>query len=426
MAKKVKKRKAQKPPREFTRRQLSRWQQQKRRQRIIFGAGIFIIAAVIVIVAVGLYAGWYRPLHQTAIRVNETEFNMKYYIDMLKFRGEGQGAEYISYMADSIVTEIEQNELIRQGALKLGTSVGDDEVKEELKKLDLPVNDASRDLVRTQIFIEKLRDEYFEHQVPVSAEQAHIMAMLLESESQALEVRAGLENGESFTELAGELSLNYLTRTNEGDLDWHPESIFIELLGTSIPVEFAFGSEGGALSQPLYDEEITKGVGYWLIEVLERDEDMEEAHVQAMLLGSEEEAKEIKARLEASDNFTALAKEHSQLIGAEENEGVLGLVMPDEMTPAFDEFVFNPDTELKTPSEPIRDDAVSTKGGYWLIKILDKDDDRQIDESDRDILKAKALNEWVSSLWDDPSNVVDDSFLDDEKKELAIRQATGG
>ena len=95
------------------------------------------------------------------------------------------------------------------------------------------------------------------------------------------------------------------------------------------------------------------------------------------------------------------------------------------MTTAFDEFVYNLDLEPGTLSEPIRDESVATKRGYWLVEVLDKDDNRQIDESDRDLLKAKALNEWVASLWDDPNNVVDDSFLDGEKKAWAIEQATG-
>jgi len=42
------------------------------------------------------------------------------------------------------------------------------------------------------------------------------------------------------------------------------------------------------------------------------------------------------------------------------------------------------------------------------------------------LLKARALDEWVFSLWDDPENEVDDSYLDDEKKAWAIEQATRG
>ena len=420
------KKKVEKPRREVTKRQLSRWQQQQRRQRIIFGLGTFIIVAVVGILGVGWFIGQYQPMHQTVIIVNDTEFNMGYYVDMLKLQGRNQPAEYMPYIADSAVNGIKQNELIKQGALKLGFSVSDKEVNKQLKDSDLPINDALRDLTRTQMLIRKLRDEYFEQEVPVFAEQKHVMAMLLESEQQANESRAKLENGESFAELAGELSLNALSKAKKGDLGWHPESILTESLGTSIPEGYVFSSEAGVLSLPLYDEEITKEVGYWLIKVLGKNEEDEEAHVMAMLLGSEEEAEDVRARLEAGEDFATLAEELSQYAESKENGGDLGMVTPDTITPAFDEFVFNPELEIEMLSQPIRDETVTTNGGYWLVKVVDEDDNRQIEDDDRDLLKAKALEAWVTSLLFDPENRVDDSYLDEEKKAWAIEQAMKG
>jgi len=416
------KKKVGKPRREVTKRQLSRWQQQKRRQRIILGLGIFIIAAVLGILGVGWYISQYQPLRQTVIRVNDTEFDMKYYIEMLKLQGGNQSTQYMRFLADNVVKNIELNELIKQGALKLGISVSDKAVNEELKRSDLPVNDVHRDLTRSQMLRSKLQDEYFEQQVPVFAEQKHILAMLLESEQQADEVRARLENGESFTELAGELSLDALSKANQGDFGWHPESILSELLGTSIPEGYAFSSEAGVLSLPLYEEGISKGVGYWLIKILDRNEEDEEAHVLTMLLGSEEEAQEVRARLEAGEDFATLAKEFSQLDGVEENEGEY-MLTPGMMSPAVDDFTFDPEVDLETLSEPIHDETVATKGGYWLVKVVDEDDNRQIEDDDRDFLKAKALDAWVFSLLYDPENEVDDSYLDDEKKAWATEQA---
>jgi len=179
------------------------------------------------------------------------------------------------------------------------------------------------------------------------------------------------------------------------------------------------------LSQPVYDEEISKGVGYWLVKVLDRNEEEEETHVQLMLLGSEAEAQQVTGRLEAGEDFATLAKEFSQLAGVEENEGEYSLV-PGMISPVMDEFVFDPETELETLSEPIRDETIATEGGYWLIEVVAEDEDRRIEVEDRDWLKAKALNEWVSSLWEDPENEVDDSYLDDEKKAWAIEQAMRG
>ena len=93
------------------------------------------------------------------------------------------------------------------------------------------------------------------------------------------------------------------------------------------------------------------------------------------------------------------------------------------MSLAFDEFVFNFELELETLSEPVRDENVLTKGGYWLVKISDKDDNRKLDDNDRELLKAKAFDEWISSLWDDPENKVE-SYLDAEKKAWAVERAS--
>ncbi|GAH73383.1 unnamed protein product, partial [marine sediment metagenome] len=82
--------------------------------------------------------------------------------------------------------------------------------------------------------------------------------------------------------------------------------------------------------------------------------------------------------------------------------------------------------ELETGviSEPIRDDTLVTTGGYWLLEVLAKEDDKQISDEDRDLLKAKALDEWVLSLWYDYGYEVN-SYLTDEMREWAIEKAVG-
>jgi len=421
------KKKVEKPKREVTKRQLSHWQQQKKRQRIILGLGVFIVSVVLLIVGVGWYIGYYQPLHQIVVRVNNTEFNMNYYIKMLKFYGEGWPIQYMDALADEVVTIIGRNELVRKGALGLGISVSDKEVDEKLKSYDPPLSKDYRDIARTELLISKLLDRHFEQEVPVFAEQRHIMAMFLESEGQATEIRARVQTGEDFAELAGELSLDSFSKDEKGDLGWHPEDILAELLATSTPGEYAFSSEAVMLSQPIYDETKTKSVGYWLIEVLERKEESGEAHIQAILLGSEEEAQDVRARLEADENFATLAEEFSQHEATRGSGGDFGWLSPEDVAQgsAFAAWADIFELETGVISEPIRDDTEVTTGGYWLLKVLDEEDNKQISDDDRNLLKAKALDEWVFSLWYDPGNEVN-SYLTDEMREWAIEKATEG
>jgi hypothetical protein len=444
------KKKVEKPQREFTRRQLTRWQQQKRRQRIIFGSAILIVVAVLAVIGAGVYTQWYapkyKPLHETVIEVNGTKFNMQYCIDTLKFQ-LGDYYYYAEYYFDYAVETIEQNELIKQEAEELGFTVSDAEVEEVIESYGYDNIPAVGDAIRAQLLLAKLNDEYFEQQVPQFAGQRHIMAMFLESEGQANEVIARLEAGEDFTELAAELSLDATCKEKEGDLGWRPEGVLPRLIGSSVLEENAFTCEVGVLSQPIYEETKTKMVGYWLIEVLERNEveaegeeteaaeeeeaeaTEEEVEVQAkvkvMLLGSEEEANEVIARLEEGEDFATLVEEFSQHDASSQDGGEFELTSADTISSVFNEFVFDPEVELGSLSQPIRDEEVSTTGGYWLIEVVDIDDNRQIDEESRDLLKGDALNSWVAALWEDPDNNIV-SYLDDEKRQWAISYILGG
>ncbi len=422
------KKKVEKPKGKFTRRQLSQWQRQKRRQRIILSIGISVIAVVVGLVTAGIYYGWYlaeyKPLKQTVIEVNDTKFNMDYFIQALKFQAGGQPGQYMLFLIDSVVEKIQQRELIRQGALELGITISDKEVNDELKNHDLPHNQAVSDIVRVELLLDKLREEYFEPQVPLSTEQRHIMAMFLESEAQVAEAKDRLEAGEEFSEIAGELSLDSLTKENNGDLGWRPQGVLGKLLVTSLLDDYAFSSEVGVISQPLYDEEKAKSLGYWLIRVLERKEGSDEAHVQAMLLASEEEAQSIKARLDDGEDFDQLASSHSQLPGSSEDKGDLGWLTPGSMSQAVSDFVFASETELNMVSGIISDEEATTTGGYWLFEVLGSDT-RELADEDRNSLVDQARDDWLASLMDDPENKVI-SYLDDEMRAFAVSKAQAG
>ena len=417
------KKKPEKPQHILTPRQMSRWERQKKRQRIILATGIFVIVLALAVVGVGWYLGQYKPMRETVIKVNGTEFAMDYYVEMLKLEGAYHSVPDLSYVADSALQNIQRNELLRQGALELGFSIADEEVVKEIRENDLPDKEAYRDLIRQQLLTDRLLDAHFDAQVPLFAEQRQVMAMMLESESQALDIRSRLEDGEDFSELAEELSLEPFSRNKGGDLGWVPEIILQEMLQTSI-VDDIFSHRVGELSQPIYDDEAQKWVGYWLVEVLERDEDEEEAHIQIMLLGSEGEAQDIKSELETGIEWGPLAIEHSQMKGVAENKGEW-LVSPGEMNALVDAYSFDPETEPGAVSESLRDETVTTTGGYWLIEIPDQDADRRIDTEYRDYLKAKAFDEWMAALVDDEGNEIV-NYLDAEKKTWAIEQASRG
>ncbi len=410
----------QRPQREPTRRQLARWQREKKRQRIIHILGVTVIVAVIAIVGAGAYLASYRPLHETIMTVNGTRFDMSYYINVLKYYSRNQDPSNVYTIANYVATVIEQNELIKQGAAQLGFTVSNEEADKELARLKL--DKQYRDLVRKDLLVKKLLNEYFDGQVPLKGEQRQVQAMFLESQSQVRDVTSKLAAGKSFNELASELSLDTTTKTKKGDLGWHTKDVFSQAY-TPVLADYAFDSEVGVLSPPVADETKPKGVGYWLIKILEKQPDADDTHVLGIQLGSEEQARMVKARLDAGEDFAKLAGEFSHLEDSKNKGGDLNWVRPGMLNPAVNDYIFKSGAPRQTVSNPIRDDKAITTGGYWLIEVLARDENRKIDDEDRQALKNKTLTDWIQSLMANPDNKVE-NLLDNEKISWAVNKAT--
>jgi len=419
----AKKKNVEKPQRQITKRQLSSIKRQKRRQNFIFYGGILIIAAVIVIVFVGLYMGEIRPYHQTVLKVYDREFNAQYLMDTTKYFGRLYPPEtYLTNLSSLVYSSpnyITQSELIRRGAAELGITVDDDEVKESLKENEVTVNDASVDLARLSFLNERLLEEYFKPQVPATANQVNMMAMFLESESQASAITAEFAASGNFTGLAGEYSLDFYTKEKMGDLGWRSRDFLEYEMGTTVPVEYAFDAEIGTLSQPIYDEK-SKPIGYWLVNILERQEN-DQAYVEVILLGSVEEADIVFHRLIDGENFGELAREFSQ-DDSREQGGDLGWVTPGSRSAVFDEYVFNPEAVDLGVQGPIEDTSVSTKGGYWLVKVVDREENRPLEDEEKESLAEKAFSDWVSQLWEDATDEIDQSFLTAEVTQWIVEK----
>jgi hypothetical protein len=424
----AKKKNVEKKPREMTRRQLSHHKRQLRRQRIIFLSGISVIVVVALIVLVGWFMGEYYPMHRTVIQVGDVKFNTRYYIDAMKIYGANQPVAQFNNIGVTVGNYIVQNEIIRQAAEKLGITISDQEIRAQMGDMGGSMSKAYIDIVRGQLLPSKLKDEYISTLVPVSANQVDINAMMAESDNVALEIRDKLLMGDNFTALDKEFAQNYASKHNDGEYGWHPASILYDQLGSNIPIDFAFGAEPGTLSPPLSDNASYKQFGYWLINVQDINED-EEATVKALYLSSQAEALDIRAQLEAGGNLTALADEYTQYSPSKEGHGDLGLIDKPEdpgdtaVTTDFDAYVFGPNVTMGEWSDPVSDNTLWSRGGSWLVKVIDKQADREISSDDRNTLINKAYSDWYSNLWQEVSADVDISGLTDEVNQWATDRA---
>ena len=446
MSKKQKKAIPQRVP---TKHQLSKWQRQMKIRRIVIIAAVVFLAGILSWVGYGLYQDYKsNPSREVAIEVNGVPFSVEYYVKMLDiyvdnyinftvntyldFYMQAYNAtreETIQLLTFNAISDLSQNtdnitdmitgqvadniinvELLRQGAKNLDIEVTSEEIDAKLAELEWPNERVYQDIIRSDLLQEKL-GEYFGSQLPDTMEQAHVQAMLVESEEVANEVIAKIEASGNFTALVEEFSCNPWI---EGDLGWLPR----ELMPNTLIADAAFNLTVGEISQPIYDKAATKNVGYWLIEVTDKHD--EEINALVMLLGSEAEAERVKAQLAAGGNFSALAMEYSQHESKTEG-GELGWLKKGDMgSETFDKVAFN--LTGNEVSEPVKDESGQTTGGYWLVNVVDRGD-HELEENVKEELINKRYNDWRKD-WTEESTI--ETYLDADKKAWAINKVLEG
>ena len=415
MAKKHIKTELKRPP---TKHQLSRWQRQQRIQRIIVIVGIIFFALVVGYIGYGYYNEQVKPLHQPVVKINDTVFDMDYYAKLLELSTRGEDSTATWSRADELINVIESGELIGEVSTDLGFGVGADEINSELRSLELPNEKVYRDVVGSRLLAARLLQNYFDPKVPTECEQVQVQAMFLESNEVAKKVIDRLGAGDNFTALAKEYSLEPITKDKGGDLGWLPKDFAYVLLGNlgdSLLKEIPFSLETGALSEPTYDGSVAKGIGYWLVEVTEKDE-KKGNHARGILLGSQQEAEEVRARIEAGEDFGALAKEYSQHSASKEQGGDLGWT---QETGISSRVVLSLAMQLEpgAVSQPTADNSVQTKGGYWLVKVVDRDDSRALEDETRNALKLRLFEDLLVEQREKNSI---ETYLTEEQKSWAV------
>lgn len=244
--------------------------------------------------------------------------------------------------------------------------------------------------------------------------------MFLESNEVVEEVIDKLGAGDNFTSLAKEFSTEAVTKEKGGDLGWLPKDFADILLGDSMLKDIVFNLELGMLSEPTYDESIIKEIGYWLIEVVERDED-KGSYTRGILLGSRQEAEQVKAMSEAGEDFAVLVQEYSQDSESKDQGGDLGWTQEGFVNEVVSEVAF--ELELNVLSEPIRDETVQTRGGYWLVKVADEDANRQLEDEVREGVRLKLFGDWIE---EQRSKSLIENYLTQEQKSWAVGRVLRG
>jgi parvulin-like peptidyl-prolyl isomerase len=420
----VAKKRTEEKPKEYTRRQLSHAKKEARRQNIILIVGIVVVAVILLIPATGWFVSSYLPLHQTVLEVNGVKFDTAYFIDIMKIRYLNDSTKDSETLAQEALQFMEQGEEMKQGAAKLGMTVSDNETKSYLEMMGLPSTKGFMGYFGNQLLAAELQNVYFGGKVPETAAQVHALMMMLESDQQAMEIKARLANGDNFTALSETYAQNYYSKNvNKGDFGWHVREILKTQTGTDIPLDYAFSAAAGDLSQPLTDNETYKQWGYWLIKIVDRPAEGQ-VNVQALLVSDNATAIDIKARLEAGTAMLAdMADKYTQYSLSKDKKGDLGIIDATDnttFTQVFNDYTLNPATPAGKWSDPLLEKELWTRGGSWLVKVVEKDENRAVSSEDKTAIVQEAFSNWFSELASDPNLKVDTSFLTDKKYQWAI------
>jgi parvulin-like peptidyl-prolyl isomerase len=432
-------------------------------QRITMIGGIIIILAVLGVVGTGVYVNRYEPYQKVVIKADKTDYSLDYFINMLAFEGKTSYSsvsqfisysQYLGYIANSIAQRVENNQFkVEAAASQYQVTVSNDEVKQEIKKENLTTNKAIVDAIRTQLLETKLTDYFDKKIVPASVDQRDVQAMFLESQTQVSDITTRLTNGEKFGDIAGQVSLESVSKSKNGDFGYIPAGILPNILNNTSDTVL----EDKAFSPDITpdtlvsveDKDQNKSVGYWLVEITDKPVStptptptgatptpsatpQPKVHILAMLLGSQEQALDIKGKLEAGgqgNDFATLAKANSQEANASTDSGDLGLLSKDEITTklgsAVAALVFpeNASTTLQTNkvSDPIQDTTQTTKGGFWLLKVS-ATENRTLDGDNRTTYVKNKLTDWENQVWNDNKDKAQD-LLTDAQKSFAIAEA---
>jgi foldase protein PrsA len=167
-------------------------------------------------------------------------------------------------------------ELIRQFAARQGIVITDEVVDAEIQRMidetgeeyfngwlygNYYTLEEFREVVRLDLITKQLLAPVLES-VPTTAEHVHARHILVNSQAEADDLLARLQNGEDFAALAAQYSVDVTSRDNGGDLGWFPRG------GLLVPEveEAAFSLSPGEIS-----DVVASAWGYHIVQTLEFD-----------------------------------------------------------------------------------------------------------------------------------------------------------
>lgn len=210
---------------------------------------VFVALAIVAYALVADYIADQRRPGSIAVRVDDKEFDLRYYTERLTtYVQQNGGIQSPSAQPDvavaAVTSELVQETIVLRFAGELGISATEDEVNAEIATrlqttADSPdfetrlqdeldrtgvSEDKFRDEIRASVLETKL-NEHFTAELPETADSVHYRQILVATREEAEEIQADIEGGADAAEIAMEKSLDTETSEDGGDVGWVPRDV---------------------------------------------------------------------------------------------------------------------------------------------------------------------------------------------------------
>ncbi len=394
---------------------LARRRRPPRGPRTISWKYLVPLAGLLILIGVAVLVNWLvavkAPGDAPILQINTRVIRWNEFVSLLrsqKLGAEAYGGSFNAGIAPyRLMQNIAEGELILQASAREGLQVTDADIRDEIKNRLLDDADAegdpgqieselkvaiSRYLATTQLSrsqyesivrVDLLRGQLREKvgaEIPRVKPQALVNIIRIADPQVIEQVRARLESGEPFSQIARQLSSDDETRREGGVIGWVPR-------GVSQNIDhLLFGLDVGEVSQPVATDN-----GFYLIRKLEQLGD--QARLQAIIVDTAVIARETLRRLDQGVRFEDLSVEVSIDPTLRANRGNLGIVAPGDFDGSFDLLIRGLETGVVSP--PFADIQETL-----FILISERSAAREVTEENLTTLKTRALESWLRTEWD--------------------------
>ena len=363
------KRGSSRPPRELNRKQISRREKERRTNRMLILGTAGVLALVVLILGWGLYDQYVLRPRKPVATVSGVPIRLSTYQKMVTYRrwdyrnylnqlqnqraqlasGDDQQNFLVQYL-DQQIQQI-QSQIVSLPTLVLDELIDDQLIRQEAERRGLSVSDEEIE-INMEEQVGYLRNPPTPEPTPITATAAITVTP---------QPTATVMTFDEYTQRSSEW-LQIVHKA--GGLS---EAEFRRLVESS-----------------LYRERVQQALGD------ELPSSIEQIQARHILLDSQEEADVALARLNAGESFEDLATELSKDTSNKDTGGDLGWFPRGQMVDEFDAAAF-----MLQPGET--SGVIKTEFGYHIIRVEDREIDREIEQQTLDQIRQQAFQEWLDA-----------------------------